>query len=92
MCAQKISYAKTKSHKIAKYDGTFRMPGTAGAAAAAASGEGAEGKPFVPLPGATTTAPAAAGAAASPATEAVAGQKRLREEDSGTSCVPAGMG
>jgi U2 small nuclear ribonucleoprotein B'' len=93
---QKIAYAKTKSHKIAKYDGTFRMPGTAGAASAAALGEGAEGKPFVPLPGATATAtapaPAAAaglvGAAASPAADAVAGQKRLREEDSGTSCVP----
>jgi hypothetical protein len=63
------------------------MPGTAGAAAEA---EAASGKPFVPLPGAaptTTGAPgtAPAGAAASPAAEAVAGQKRQREEESGTS-------
>ncbi|KAI5850039.1 hypothetical protein BZA05DRAFT_400704 [Tricharina praecox] len=86
----KIAYAKTKSHKIAKYDGTFRMPGTAAAAAAAAGIDGADGKPFVPLPGSAPTAGAGAGgatvaaggAAASPAADAVTGQKRLREEDS----------
>jgi U2 small nuclear ribonucleoprotein B'' len=87
MLPQKISYAKSKSHKIAKLDGTFRMPGTAGAAAEA----DAAGKPFVALPGAVPTtagAPgtAAAGAAASPAADAVAGQKRQREEDSGKPC------
>ena len=29
---QKIQYAKGKSHFVAKLDGTFKMPGTAGAA------------------------------------------------------------
>ncbi|KAA8901863.1 hypothetical protein FN846DRAFT_891702 [Sphaerosporella brunnea] len=78
----RISYAKTKSHKIAKLDGTFRMPGTAGATADVE----AAGKPFVALPGTAPTppagAPGAAPAAASPAAEAVTGQKRQREEDS----------
>lgn len=96
---QKIAYAKTKSHKIAKYDGTFRMPGTAAAAAAAAGIDGADGKPFVPLPGSAPTAGAGAGgatvaaggAAASPAADAVTGQKRLREEDSGMFSIDSPM-
>ncbi|KAF8243135.1 RNA-binding domain-containing protein [Wilcoxina mikolae CBS 423.85] len=75
----KISYAKGKSHKIAKLDGTFRMPNAGGPVDDAAAG-GA--KPFVPLPGTLATPPAPAAATASPAAEAHAGQKRQREEES----------
>ncbi|KAF8544688.1 hypothetical protein BDD12DRAFT_723058 [Trichophaea hybrida] len=88
----KISYAKGKSHKIAKLDGTFRMPNVGGPVDDAAAG-GA--KPFVPLPGTLAAPPPAAAAAASPAAEAQAGQKRQREEESGEFfclCLVAGYG
>ncbi|KAI5815921.1 hypothetical protein BZA77DRAFT_69315 [Pyronema omphalodes] len=78
----KIKYARTKSNKIAKLDGTYKMPNSAAAAAA----ESAEIKPFVALPGAVASPPATAStgppsAPAAPAAEAAVGQKRLREEE-----------
>ncbi|KAI5779520.1 hypothetical protein EDC01DRAFT_670497, partial [Geopyxis carbonaria] len=73
----RIAYAKSKSNKIAKLDGTFKIPVmTQGGGLPGADGAA---KPFVPLPGQTS-----AGATAAVTPEAaVVGQKRLRDEKEG---------
>jgi hypothetical protein len=90
---QKIFYAKTKSHKIAKLDGTFRIPTSAAAAQAEAEAGGAS--TFVAVPGAESPASGSADKGASAGSEkgagaGGAGSKREREE-SGMLSHPVGV-
>ncbi|OPB46875.1 RNA recognition domain-containing protein [Trichoderma guizhouense] len=79
----KIQYAKSKSHFVAKLDGTFKIPTTTSGAATVEQTELQQSIFNAPLPGTAPEKPTtpAAGQAAKNAEDENRGQKRTRDEE-----------
>ncbi|KAL7819983.1 hypothetical protein V8C26DRAFT_427386 [Trichoderma gracile] len=80
----KIQYAKSKSHFVAKLDGTFKIPSTTAGAATVEQTELQQSIFNAPPPGSAPekpAAPAANQAAKNPEADENRGQKRTREEE-----------
>ncbi|KAM6486157.1 hypothetical protein HDV62DRAFT_353275 [Trichoderma sp. SZMC 28011] len=79
----KIQYAKSKSHFVAKLDGTFKIPTTTSGAATVEQTELQQSIFNAPLPGTAAEKPTvpAAGQAAKNAEDENRGQKRTRDEE-----------
>ncbi|KAH0526507.1 hypothetical protein TsFJ059_009815 [Trichoderma semiorbis] len=79
----KIQYAKSKSHFVAKLDGTFKIPTTTSGAATVEQTELQQSIFNAPLPGTVPEKPTvpAAGQAAKNAEDENRGQKRTRDEE-----------
>ncbi|KAL6873104.1 hypothetical protein J3F83DRAFT_732053 [Trichoderma novae-zelandiae] len=80
----KIQYAKSKSHFVAKLDGTFKIPTTTAGAATVEQTELQQSIFNAPLPGSAPEKPAAPAASQPPKsaeTDENRGQKRTRDEE-----------